>query len=179
MSVGMTDQPPSPTPHRPARRCRRRTALLTLGGLGGLLLATGCELPIQRLLGAPAPTFPAWVNTMPRGGEAYTAAFSNLDLMSTLACYCGCMAFADPHGSLKDCFVQASGEISTHGAFCETCQDEAIDAVAMAKAGQDWAAIRRHVDETYASRAPEFGGSGCGGTAMAAGEHADGAACGP
>ncbi len=150
--------------------------MLMLGAAGSLLLATACNVPIQRYFSSPQPMFPTWVNTMPRGSEAYTVAFANLDLMATLLCYCGCMAFEQPHPSLRDCYVLPSGEINTHAAFCETCQDEAIDAVAMASAGSEWTAIREHIDATYASGAPEFGGSGCAG---ASDEHAEGAACGP
>lgn len=160
------------------RRISRRTAIIALGLLGSVLVTSACNVPIQRYFSSPRPMFPTWVNTMPRGGEAYTAAYSNLDLMATLLCYCGCLKFEQPHGSLRDCFVLPDGEMNTHAAFCETCQDEAIDAIAMANAGQDWAVIREHIDATYASRAPEFGGSGCGG-AMTSGEHAEGEACGP
>jgi hypothetical protein len=171
----------------PSAQCRavrrpisRRTSILMLGAAGSLLLATACNVPIQRYFSSPQPMFPTWVNTMPRGSEAYTVAFANLDLMATLLCYCGCLTFEQPHPTVRDCYVLSSGEMNTHAAFCETCQDEAIDAVAMASAGSDWAAIREHIDATYTDRAPEFGGSGCGGaSAGTMDEHGEGAACGP
>jgi hypothetical protein len=48
----------------------------------------------------------------------------------------------------------------------------------MANAGKGWPEIREKIDADYAGRAPEFGGSGCGG-AMTGGDHDSGAACGP
>ena len=172
-SLSKADDRSRSGPSRP-RRLSRRSAILTLGVVGGLFLTTACNVPIRHYFSSPRPMFPTWVNTMPRGGEAYTAAYANLDLMATLLCYCGCMQFDDPHGSLKDCFMLPDGELNTHGAFCETCQDEAIDAIAMAIAGKDWTEIREYIDATYAGRSPEFGGSGCG--SMAGGDHTS---CGP
>lgn len=155
----------------------RRTALLTLGG-ASLAVLSGCAAPIRGLTGFLTPRFPAWAYTMPRGGEAYAAAFDHPDLMATLLCYCGCLSFEQPHDSLRECFMDRAGEINTHAAFCETCQGEAIDAVAWHKQGMPWAEIRQRIDQTYASRAPEFGGSGCGG-ASTDHEAGEGAACGP
>jgi hypothetical protein len=104
---------------------------------------------------------------MPRGREAYEAAYTQLDLLATLPCYCGCMAFqTGAHRSLQDCFVNAAtGEIEAHGAFCETCQDEAIDAVAWARDGADRDEIHQRIVAQYTERDPGQGGSGCGGSA--------------
>jgi hypothetical protein len=63
------------------------------------------------------------------------------------------MAFAQPHHSLRDCFLQASGEIEPHAAFCVTCQDEAIDAVALAGAGVEPGEIHRRIVATYGDSA--------------------------
>lgn len=114
----------------------RRAAIGILAGLGAASLALAWPLGRTEPFGQAGRAFPAWVYTMPRGGEAYAAAFSDLDLMDTLPCFCGCMAFeTDPHKSLRTCFEQPSGEIEPHGAFCETCQGEAIDALALSRLG--------------------------------------------
>jgi hypothetical protein len=169
---------PGSAPAQSSRRISRRGAIIALGGAVGLLIATACTVPIQRYFSSPRPLFPSWVNSMPRGSEAYTVAFANLDLLATLVCYCGCGSFEDAHANLRDCYLLPSGEMNTHGAFCETCQDEAIEAVAMAHAGTDWAAIREHIDATYGDRAPEFGESGCGGQpADSTEDHGENAAC--
>jgi hypothetical protein len=128
----------------------RRTAIGILAGLGatGLYFAVPGLRPA--LLGQPARTFPAWVYSSPRGGEAYAAAYSDLDLMDTLPCFCGCMAFkTDPHKSLRTCFEQPSGKIEPHGAFCGTCQGEAIDAIALARLGVSRAETHDRIVAAY------------------------------
>jgi hypothetical protein len=128
----------------------RRAALGTLAGLGAASLALAWSLGRTEPVGQSARTFPAWVYTMSRGGEAYAAAFSDLDLMDTVPCFCGCMEFkTDPHKSLRTCFEQQSGEIEPHGAFCETCQGEAIDAIALQRQGVPRAEIRERIIAAY------------------------------
>ncbi|MCC6176434.1 MAG: hypothetical protein IT305_14100 [Chloroflexi bacterium] len=144
-------------------RLMRRRVLAMLGGAGALVIGgavyTSWTVPLAR----DDSRFPAWVATMPRGREAYAAAYTQLDLLATLSCYCGCMAFqTGAHLNLRDCFVTpASGEIEAHAAFCETCQDEAIDAVTWARDGVGWDEIHRRIITQYAERDPGSGGSGC------------------
>jgi hypothetical protein len=128
----------------------RRAAIGILAGLGAASLALAWPLGRTEPDGQSARAFPAWVYTMPRGGEAYAAAFSDLDLMDTVPCFCGCMEFkTDPHKSLRTCFEQQSGEIEPHGAFCETCQGEAIDAIALQRQGVPRAEIRERIIVAY------------------------------
>lgn len=184
----MTDHDPRPEspdrspareqPTQPPRRraVGRREALATLGGLGAAGLAIVLVGPVRRLAAERIRPFPDWAYTLPRGGEAYAAAYANLDLMATLPCYCGCMRFEQPHANLRDCFVQpSSGEIEPHAAFCETCQDEAIDAAAWAGQGVGWGEIHARIVAAYSDRDPSFGGGGCGGGDA----HGEGAACAP
>src|SRR4051812_18637230 len=118
------------------RRLSRRSMLTTLSGVGAAGLVLVLVDPVQRLFGRPGPPFPDWVSTMPKGPEAYAAALAQPELLATLPCFCGCMAFEQPHAGLKDCFIQpSSGALDPHGAFCETCQEEALDAVAWSKQG--------------------------------------------
>lgn len=157
-----------------ARRLGRRQAIASLGGLGVASLAVMLVGPTRRLLAEPDRSYPDWVYTMPRGGEAYSAAYANLELMATIPCFCGCMSFENPHRSVYDCFVSPSGEIDPHGAFCETCQDEAIEALALHNQGVSWPEIHSQIVAKYADRDPSSGGGGCGGD-----PHAEGAACTP
>jgi uncharacterized protein with PCYCGC motif len=162
---------------RPGRRFTRRSAVTLLSGVAAAGLVLILVEPTRRLLMPAARPFPDWAYTMPKGGEAYAAAYSRLDLMATLPCFCGCMAFEQPHGGLRDCFVNPSGEIDPHAAFCETCQEEAIDAVAWDKQGVGWGEIHERIVSKYADRDSGAGGIGCGG-ASAAGT-GEGAACTP
>jgi hypothetical protein len=118
----------------PGRRLSRRALLTTLTGVGMAGLVLALAQPARHLIAGPGRQFPDWVYTMPRGGEAYAAALAQTELLAPLPCLCGCMRFEQPHAGLNDCFIQpASGELEPHGAFCETCQEEALDAVAWAK----------------------------------------------
>jgi hypothetical protein len=138
--------------------------LTTLSGVGAAGLVLVLVDPVQRLFGRPGPPFPDWVSTMPKGPEAYAAALAQPELLATLPCFCGCMAFEQPHAGLKDCFIQpSSGALDPHGAFCETCQEEALDAVAWSKQGLSGHEIHGRVVATYADRDPASGGVGCGG----------------
>ena len=134
--------------------------------------------PVRRLLGDRRADMPSWVSTMPRGSEAYAAALDHRELLATLPCFCGCMAFEQqPHGSLEDCFFQGSGELEPHAAFCETCQEEALDAVSWARQGASTSEIHERIVATYADRDPASGGTGCGSPSGSGA--ADGAACTP
>ena len=53
--------------------------------------------------------------------QAYTVAEKNPMLLSQLDCYCGCYE-TDGHRSLLDCYR------GRHGATCQICTDEALEA---------------------------------------------------
>lgn len=150
--------------------------LTTLTGLGAAGLVLGLVEPTRRLLGVSGRQFPDWVYTMPRGNEAYTVALAQPDLLATLPCFCGCAAFEQAHGSLRDCFMQASGELDPHAAFCETCQGEALDAVAWAGQGASGHEIHERIVAKYSDRDPAVGGIGCGGAPAG---QMDGGTCTP
>jgi hypothetical protein len=67
--------------------------------------------------------------------EAYEVAARDPALLARLSCYCGCER-TDHHRNLLDCFR------STHGANCQICMGEALDAEAMAKQGMPVEEIR-------------------------------------
>ena len=142
-----------------SRRATRRAALGVLAGLGGYAVLTAARRATDRWTTVSAsapkmPAFPAWVSSTRRSRQAYEAAYGNLDLMASLPCYCGCAALPRPHASLRECFVQPSGHIEQHAAGCETCQDEAIDAVAWSDAGMSWLTIHDRIVAAYSDRGP-------------------------
>ena len=120
-------------------------------------------MPAEAPPGAQDGPFPGWVYTMPRSGPAYSAAYPRLDLMDTLPCFCGCGRYEAAHASLKYCFVQPNGEIEPHAAFCETCQDEALDAARLDDEGVPWSEIHARIVAEYADREPgaSMKGGGC------------------
>ncbi|HEY2663070.1 MAG TPA: CYCXC family (seleno)protein [Candidatus Binataceae bacterium] len=74
--------------------------------------------------------------------EAYRAARSNAALFAQLHCYCGCDRTAG-HKSLLDCFRDH------HGASCETCVGEALDAQRMASQGSPVVEIQQALKARY------------------------------
>ncbi|MCC7367858.1 MAG: hypothetical protein IT306_05520 [Chloroflexi bacterium] len=146
-----------------ARPIARRAVLGGLLGLGGVAAWAAVGRASERWFGAsggPGPTgrWPAWVSRSPKSRNAYSVAFANLELMATLPCYCGCGVMPKPHINLADCFVQANGEVEEHASGCETCQDEALDAVAWANAGNSWAEIHTRIVAEYSERGPAYPG---------------------
>ena len=73
---------------------------------------------------------------------AYKAAAEIPDVIAGLACYCGCNK-SQGHRNLLDCFVDE------HGATCNHCVNEALDAHAMFMTGAPPAEIRQFIDEKY------------------------------
>jgi hypothetical protein len=128
----------------------RRRFLIGSLALGATLAlgTTGCITykPAEPLAARP---FPDWVYRSPRSAQAYETAYEHLGLLGTIPCYCGCSRFPAPHRSLTDCFVQADGSVEPHAAFCETCQDETLDAVALLNDGVAWPDIRAQIVEKY------------------------------
>jgi len=146
--------------HRSGRRLSRRSMLTTLTGVGAAGFVLVLVEPAQRLFATPGRQFPDWVSTMPRGGEAYAAALAQPDVVALVPCFCGCMRFELAHRTLKDCFIQAAtGELDPHAAFCQVCQDEALDAVELAKQGMSDHDIHARIVATYGGGHAEMGGA--------------------
>lgn len=77
----------------------------------------------------------------------YAAAHQFPDAVSKVFCYCGCDEF-DKHTSLLDCYV------STHGAYCAICMEEAIEVKQMKEKGSTIGAIQAQIDEHFAHHYP-------------------------
>ncbi|MCC7107154.1 MAG: twin-arginine translocation signal domain-containing protein [Chloroflexi bacterium] len=135
-----------------ARLCSRRSFLAGSLALGATLAVgtTGCITYKQAQPPVSRP-FPGWVYLSSRSAQAYETAYEHLGLLGTIPCYCGCSRFPAPHRSLADCFVQTDGSVEPHAAFCETCQDETLDAAALLNDGVAWPDIRAQIVEKYES----------------------------
>jgi hypothetical protein len=132
--------------------------LTTLTGVGAAGLVLVLVEPAGRLFATPGRQFPDWVYTMPRGGEAYAATLAQPEVVALVPCFCGCMRFDQAHRTLKDCFIQeATGELDPHAAFCTMCQDEALDAVALAKQGHSDHEIHAGIVTKYGGGHEEMG----------------------
>jgi len=77
--------------------------------------------------------------------EAYIVAKQNPALLAKLHCYCGCDRVLG-HKNLLDCYRD------THGASCEICAGEAMDAAEMAKEGSPVDQIRDALRTRYGHR---------------------------
>ncbi len=75
--------------------------------------------------------------------EAYAVAGKNPALLSQLRCYCGCDRIYG-HKNLLDCYRDG------HGAKCEICVGEALEATTLAKQGTPVEQIRDALRERYA-----------------------------
>ena len=82
---------------------------------------------------------------------SYRYAVAQPDLLARFPCYCGCAKLGG-FENLRDCFRNAAGQFNSHGANCETCTDEALDAKKMQAAGRPLGDIRRTIDATYRGR---------------------------
>ena len=78
--------------------------------------------------------------------EAYKFAGKNPALLAQLHCYCGCDK-AYGHQSLLDCYR------GTHGAYCEICIEEALQAERMSEQGSPADEIREAIRRRFA---PEY-----------------------
>lgn len=88
---------------------------------------------------------PSYAFASAKSEQAYRISVDPLiteqDMLAHIPCYCGCKGVG--HTSLKSCFLD------DHGSYCGICQEEAIDAYEMAKAGYSLAEIREHIDAKY------------------------------
>jgi hypothetical protein len=76
--------------------------------------------------------------------QAYRIAEKNPALLAELHCYCGCDK-ADGHQNLLDCYR------SRHGATCEICTEEALQAQQMSERGSPVDQIRDAIRRRFAS----------------------------
>jgi hypothetical protein len=81
----------------------------------------------------------------------YRFAVAEPSLLAQLPCYCGCVAL-DGFENLRDCFIDGNGRFNSHGANCQTCIDEALDAKRLLTEGRSTREIRRIVDAAYQGR---------------------------
>jgi hypothetical protein len=80
-----------------------------------------------------------------RAREAYQAAADLPDVFTQISCYCGCDK-SRGHRYLLDCFTDE------HGAECNHCMSEALDASAMFKSGVPPEEIRQFIDQKYGQK---------------------------
>ncbi|MFQ5975247.1 MAG: PCYCGC motif-containing (lipo)protein [Candidatus Hydrothermarchaeales archaeon] len=91
--------------------------------------------------------FPDFIYTTGKSVEAYTVATQIPDVLGKIPCYCSCVRIG--HRSLKDCFLSSNGDYSEHGAYCNTCIYEALDANKWHDQGLSLKEIRSRIDEKY------------------------------
>ena len=84
------------------------------------------------------------VPNTPGAAEAYAAARAMPGVMDGVYCYCHCKETAG-HRSLLTCFE------STHGAYCDICMSEAMQAVQMSMNGVTLGEIRKAIDGRFKS----------------------------
>src|SRR5713101_4678993 len=100
---------------------------IALGRYRGLPMVAQDTTALAAISGSPAGVLDPLLFPSP-AREAYRAARDNAALFAQLHCYCGCDRTSG-HKSLLDCFRDH------HGASCETCVGEAMDAQRMAAQG--------------------------------------------
>jgi hypothetical protein len=79
--------------------------------------------------------------------QGYEAAQKYPELLSKLFCYCGCDR-SHAHQSLFDCYV------TTHGAYCGICMEEAIEARLLKDKGESLQSIQKQIDDHFAKYYP-------------------------
>ncbi len=80
----------------------------------------------------------------PGAADAYQAARAFPSVLDGLYCYCRCKETAG-HRSLLTCFESA------HGAYCDICMNEAMQAVQMSMNGSSLEEIRKAIDQRFKS----------------------------
>lgn len=83
--------------------------------------------------------------------KGYQIAVRERELLSRLPCYCGCGADAQ-YQSLRDCFLNEDGLFNSHGANCQVCLEEAVDADDWKGRGRPVKEIRAKIDAKYQGR---------------------------
>ena len=85
---------------------------------------------------------PSFFASNPRAMQAYQAAREVPEMLDGLYCYCQCNEHLG-HRSLLICFH------SQHGAGCDVCIDEALQAQEMTRQGRSLADIRTAIDLAF------------------------------
>lgn len=124
---------------------RRRAVLLALAAPAWAACGPGPTGPL------PSTQLPPYAPRTRGSLASYRFAVAQPRLLAQLPCYCNCGRTAG-HENLRDCFVSAAGKFTDHAAFCQICQEEALDAKRLHTQGRSVAEIRQHVDATYAGR---------------------------
>jgi|ERR1700722_18476337 hypothetical protein len=130
--------------HRPTSR--PRFAIFTRVMILAVLIALGAGTGRARAQSTP----PAGRVTMDPKlfvgpvRQAYTIAAANPMLLAQLDCYCGCYK-TDGHKSLLDCYR------SRHGATCQICTNEVLDASRMFDGGMPAEQIKQALRRKYQS----------------------------
>ena len=77
--------------------------------------------------------------------EAYSVAQQNPVLLENLKCYCGCdnPSHVPYHRNLYECFTD------THGANCQVCVSEALEANSLYQQGMSPGEVRRMIDQRF------------------------------
>lgn len=70
-------------------------------------------------------------------------------VLEQVKCWCGCDKHPPYHKNLRQCFIDDSGAFDSHGAGCELCMAEAIDAYSWYKEGYTPEQISKMIDEKY------------------------------
>ena len=91
---------------------------------------------------APLPTPVPADRFHGRVREAYKAAAEIPDVLAGVRFYCGCDK-SQGHRNLLDCFVD------DHGATCNHCVNEALDAHALFMTGTPLEEVRKFIDNKY------------------------------
>jgi len=138
----------------------RRSGVISIAVLGlalGIAAACSGKDKVEVAL-APESVLPAGLQSAPSMvREAYRFAVANQDVLSTVACYCGCGAMG--HHSNLDCYVQAAqpdGRITfdDHAVGCGICVDIARDVMRMMRDGKPLADIRWAINDEYSRYGP-------------------------
>jgi hypothetical protein len=124
---------------------RRRAVLLTIAALACAACGPSPTGPL------PGTQLPPYASRTRDSLASYRFAVAQPRLLAQLPCYCNCGRTAG-HGNLRDCFVSAAGRFTDHAAYCQICQEEALDAKRLHAQGRGVAEIRHYVDATYAGR---------------------------
>jgi len=118
--------------------------------LGGVYLATARKAP-QRIADANLPDY-AYASEL--GLKMYSIANFMQGSFEKIPCYCGCgdMSHGDTliqHKSLKNCFIQDSGDFEQHAAECDLCLYIANDVYDMYTQGKPIKEIRAFIENKY------------------------------
>lgn len=89
--------------------------------------------------------------------EAYQFAVANPEIVSSIACYCGCGAMG--HTSNYACYVAGEDDqgriaFDNHALGCSICVDITQDAMRLTREGKSSQAIFSYIDKTYSQYGP-------------------------